>query len=160
MEERRCVATRIYLDMCCYNRPYDDQSQLKVAMETEAKLYIQDLVREGKIDLVGSFILDFECSRNPFEMRKRTIFDFLASNMKEYVGSERSDVLKTKIVELMRAGIKEKDATHLASAIYAGCDYFISTDIRLLKHKTDEIRLVTPVAFVMELEGNDDGQYC
>ena len=29
---------RIYLDMCCYNRPYDDQSRLKVAMETQSKL--------------------------------------------------------------------------------------------------------------------------
>jgi predicted nucleic acid-binding protein len=48
---------------------------------------------------------------------------------------------------------KEKDALHLASAIYACCTYFISTDIRLLKYKTDRIKLVTPVEFIMEAEG-------
>lgn len=37
---------KIYLDMCCYNRPYDDQSQLKVVMETQSKLYIQSLIKE------------------------------------------------------------------------------------------------------------------
>ena len=32
---------RVYLDNCCYNRPFDDQSQLKVRLETEAKLFVQ-----------------------------------------------------------------------------------------------------------------------
>ena len=43
---------RIYLDMCCYNRPYDDQTQLKVAMETQSKLHIQMLVREKKLEFI------------------------------------------------------------------------------------------------------------
>ena len=29
---------RVYLDNCCYNRPFDDQNQLKVRLETIAKL--------------------------------------------------------------------------------------------------------------------------
>jgi hypothetical protein len=37
----------IYLDLCCFNRPYDDQSQMRVRLETEAKLAIQDKVRSG-----------------------------------------------------------------------------------------------------------------
>ncbi|MCR4817390.1 MAG: hypothetical protein K5841_00355, partial [Fretibacterium sp.] len=84
---------RVYLDMCCYNRPYDDQSQFKVAMEAQSKLYIQNLIREGHLDLVGSFTLDFECSRNPFEMRRETISKFIRENMKAYVGPERDDFL-------------------------------------------------------------------
>ena len=139
---------RIYLDMCCYNRPYDNQSQIKIAMETQAKLYIQNLIIKGDIDLVGSFILDFECSQNPFEMRKRAIL-----NIKLYVGQECSNELNSKAMELMRTGIKEKDALHLASAILAKCDYFISTDIRLLKHKTNAIKMVNPIEFVIETEG-------
>lgn len=43
---------RVYLDMCCYNRPYDDQSQLKVAMEAQSKLHIQNLISEGKLDRI------------------------------------------------------------------------------------------------------------
>ncbi len=146
---------RVYLDMCCYNRPYDDQSQFKVALEAQSKLYIQNLIKEGDLDLVGSFTLDFECSRNPFEMRRRAIFRFIRENMKAYVGLERDNILSLKAAEIMSKGIKEKDAFHLASAIYAGCEYFISTDIRLLKYKTDEIKMVTPVEFIMEMEGEE-----
>ena len=32
---------RVYLDNCCYNRPFDDQENLAVALETFAKLQIQ-----------------------------------------------------------------------------------------------------------------------
>ena len=38
---------RVYLDNCCYNRPFDDQTQLKVRLETEAKLFVQQLMRTG-----------------------------------------------------------------------------------------------------------------
>ena len=35
---------RVYLDNCSYNRPYDDQSQMRIHLETQAKLYIQDIM--------------------------------------------------------------------------------------------------------------------
>ncbi len=57
---------RIYLDNCCYNRPFDDQTQMKIHLETQAKLYIQAQIREGKYDLVWSYILDYENSKNPY----------------------------------------------------------------------------------------------
>lgn len=144
---------KVYLDMCCYNRPYDDQSQLSVAMEAQSKLHIQSLIKEGKIDLIGSYTLDFEVSRNPYEMRKQAILRFIRANMKGYVGYERAEIIQTMADEIMKTGIKEKDACHVASALYAGCDYFISTDKRLLKYKSDKLKLVTPIEFVTETEG-------
>ncbi|GHV36178.1 hypothetical protein FACS1894187_10330 [Synergistales bacterium] len=45
---------KIYLDNCCYNRPFDDQSQILTQLETQAKLCIQRLVAEGYLDLVWS----------------------------------------------------------------------------------------------------------
>ena len=44
---------RVYLDMCYYNRPYDDQSQIKVSLETQAKLHIQDQIQKKQLELVG-----------------------------------------------------------------------------------------------------------
>ena len=73
---------RVYLDMCCYNRPYDDQSQLKVAMEAQSKLHIQSLIKDGTLDLIGSYTLDYEVSRNPYEMRRQSIIQFINANMK------------------------------------------------------------------------------
>ena len=146
---------RVYLDMCCYNRPYDDQSQLKVAMEAQSKLHIQNLIKDRKLDLIGSYTLDFEVSRNPYEMRRRSIVQFIRDNMKGYVGAERADVIQPIADEIMLTGVREKDAYHVASAIYARCEYFISTDMRLLKFKTDQIKLVTPIEFITETEGEE-----
>ena len=56
---------KIYLDNCCYNRPYDNQSQLKISLETQAKLRIQECVRNGDYELVSSFVLMYEISKSP-----------------------------------------------------------------------------------------------
>ncbi len=146
---------RIYLDMCCYNRPYDDQTQLKIAMETQSKLHIQTLVKEKKLELIVSYMLRYECSKNPFEMRRNAIFEFIQENAAGYVGDDRKKVIEAKAAEIMKTGIKFKDACHVASAIYAGCEYFISTDTRLLKYNTQEIKMVTPIEFIMETEGDE-----
>ena len=146
---------RIYLDNCAYNRPYDDQTQLSVAMESQSKLHIQADIKEGKLDLVGSYILDYELSRNPFEMRKQPIQRFLTDYVKFYVGPERELEIASIASDIMKTGIKEKDAFHVASAIFAKCDYFISTDIRLLKLRSDKIKMVTPIEFVTEMEGEE-----
>jgi hypothetical protein len=57
---------KIYLDNCSYNRPFDSQTQLKIRTETEAKLFIQDGIREGKYSLCWSYILDYENGKNPY----------------------------------------------------------------------------------------------
>lgn len=143
---------KIYLDMCCFNRPYDDQSQLKISLETQSKLYIQTLIKDKKIQLVTSYMLRYECGNNPFEMRRNAIFDFINKNTYAYIGDERKLLIETKAAEIMKTGIKFKDACHVASALYAKCKYFISTDIRLLKYKSEEIKMVTPIEFVIEME--------
>jgi len=65
--------TRIYLDNCCYNRPFDDQSNILVRLEADAKLHIQELVKERKLELVWSFVLDYENSVNPFADKRERI---------------------------------------------------------------------------------------
>lgn len=42
---------KIYLDNCCYNRPYDDQSQISISLEAQAKIYIQTMIETGKFKL-------------------------------------------------------------------------------------------------------------
>jgi hypothetical protein len=43
---------RVYLDNCCYNRPFDEQEQMSVRLEAAAKLHIQAAIRAGVYDLV------------------------------------------------------------------------------------------------------------
>ena len=56
---------RFYLDLCCFNRPYDDQAQSRIRIETEAKVVLQQKIKEGELELLWSSILDFECSKEP-----------------------------------------------------------------------------------------------
>lgn len=77
---------KIYLDNCCYNRPFDDQSQLRVKIEAEAKLIIQDEIRAGRFELSWSYILDLENMHNPFDERKMQISEwkrFASANIQE-----------------------------------------------------------------------------
>ena len=102
-------------------------------------------------------MLRYECSQNPFEMRRDAIFRFIENHTGAYVGLERKPEIEEKAQEIEATGVKYKDACHVASAIFAGCEYFISTDKRLLKYRTDEIRLVTPIEFLTEMEEEQDG---
>ncbi len=146
---------RIYLDNCSYNRPYDDQTNMQVQLEAQSKLFIQNSIKDGKYELVSSYTLQYEVSRNPFDMRRDAIKDFIEENAKYYIDYDREKEISSIAKEIMATGIKEKDAYHVASAIYGECEYFISTDKRLLKYKTDRIKLVTPVEFISETEGNE-----
>lgn len=57
---------RVHLDMCCYNRPYNDQSRIKVSLETQVKLHIQELIQEKRLELDTSYVLRYECEQNPY----------------------------------------------------------------------------------------------
>ena len=48
---------KIYLDNCCFNRPFDDQSQLRIRLESEAKLKIQEDIRSGLY--IGDLVIHF-----------------------------------------------------------------------------------------------------
>jgi hypothetical protein len=67
---------KIYLDNCCYNRPFDDQTQIRIFLEAQAKLHIQSLIVSKKIELVYSYMSVFENNYNPNKKHLRIISDF------------------------------------------------------------------------------------
>lgn len=140
---------KIYLDNCCYNRPYDDQSYANVFLETQAKLYIQELIREGKVKMFSFYILMYENSRNPFTNRRISIANFL-KNAVGVVDIDKSEEVVSLATKIKATGIKSKDSLHIASAIIAECDYFITTDYRLLKYHTEKIKMKSPAEFITE----------
>ncbi len=66
---------RVYLDNCCFNRPFDDQDSLTVRLETEAKLQVQSMVKSGVLMLGWFYVLDFENAANPYESEGRRFND-------------------------------------------------------------------------------------
>lgn len=121
---------RIYLDMCCFNRPYDDQAQSRIRIETEAKVVIQQKIKNAECELLWSSILDFECAKNPFEEHRIAILNWrnIASAM---IMADKS-VLE-RATSLMTCGVGKYDALHVACSIAGGAELFVTTDDRLLK---------------------------
>ncbi|HEY7213913.1 MAG TPA: hypothetical protein VIC28_04745 [Thermoanaerobaculia bacterium] len=98
---------RIYLDNCCFNRPFDNQSQMRVRLETEAKLRIQERVGTGEIELAWSYILDYENAANPFEERRAAVALWRTISVADVV--ENPELLETAKA-LAALGIPSKDA--------------------------------------------------
>jgi len=130
---------RIYLDVCAFNRPFDDQKHIRVRLEAEAKLFVQQMISCGKVELVWSYILDLENDQNPFLEKKLAIEEWKKFSV-EYV-TETDEILR-KANELVRIGFKPKDALHVASAIAGGAEYFVTTDDRLLKKLVSESNVI------------------
>lgn len=120
----------IYLDLCCFNRPYDDQSQMRVRLETEAKLALQDKVRSGVCQLVWSAVLDLENSKNPYIEHMQAISQWRALASRHVMAE--SDVMAVA-EPLVASGVHTFDALHVASALVGKAELFITTDDRLLK---------------------------
>jgi len=101
---------RVYLDNCSFNRPFDDQSQLRIQLEAEAKLFIQRKVYEGQLELAWSYILDYENQANPFHERQEAI-----QAWKKYaiINTRETPEILTKAQILAEEGLKSKDALHL-----------------------------------------------
>jgi len=140
---------KIYLDNCCYNRPFDNQTQIKIRLETEAKLYIQANVREGKYSLCWSFMLDYENSKNPYEEKQNIIAPW-----KEIANDfcPPSEIILSRGKEIMKYGVKNEDALHIACAIEKHCEYFITTDGKLTNKIINGINIINPIDFVRKME--------
>jgi len=139
---------RIYLDNCCFNRPYDDQRFLLVQLETEAKLFIQKAVLNETFELVWSYILDYENEANPYPNRKQAIAKWKKIAILDVNASET--IVKCG-KEIMLKGVKKKDALHIACAMEAKCDFFLTTDKKILNTAFDEIIVTSPLDFIKNL---------
>ncbi|HPS57936.1 MAG TPA: PIN domain protein [Spirochaetota bacterium] len=139
----------LYMDLCCFNRPFDDQLQQKIYLETEAKLFIQKKVKDGEYDLVWSYMLDYENSVNPDEETRNSIQKW--ENVAIKIILENHSI--TSIAAgLIKSGFGIKDSLHIACAINAQARYFITVDKGILKKKNmaEEIIIINPLEFISQ----------
>ena len=147
MELHRMAKTKVYLDNCTYNRPFDDQKDIVIRLETEAKLFIQEQIKDKRIELVWSSVNSYENNDNPSPEKCERILVWKDIAIQQCGLNET--ILK-KALELESFNFRSKDALHIAAAIYSQCDYFITTDKKILNKKVDGITLVNPLVFVKE----------
>lgn len=121
---------KIYLDACCLNRPFDNQNQNRVRLESEAILIILNRLHLCEWEWIGSEALEIEIENTPDIERKFELLK-LASCIQRSVKIREKEFKRAKNLESL--GFKPFDAMHLACAESGNADMFLTTDDGLRK---------------------------
>jgi len=120
----------VYLDLCCFKRPFDDAADERIRREAEAVAEILGAAQAGTLRLVRSPAHDFENERNPREDRRLATRLWLDATTARV---SATPVTGARARELAGLGFTPLDALHLAFAEQAAARWFVTTDDRLLK---------------------------
>jgi hypothetical protein len=145
---------RLYIDLSCFNRPFDDQSQERIRLETEAVLNVLTRVVEGKERLLWSWVMSFENSKHPRPDRRDEIAVWQTKAERTI---DLSGGLQEKAREFGQQGISALDAAHLAAAEIGGAEVVLTCDdimVRRARRLALSLRVVNPVAYFQEVVGN------
>ncbi|PIV25015.1 MAG: PIN domain-containing protein [Deltaproteobacteria bacterium CG03_land_8_20_14_0_80_45_14] len=139
---------KIYLDLCIYNRPFDDQGQPRIVVETVEFMFLLEKAINKEMTIINSFVLEYENSKSPLIDRRDKIDDLLKI-ASEYV--RYSERLENRAEEIEKRGFMAMDALHIACAEAAKSDFFITCDDLLLrKGKANKDKLKVRIVNLME----------
>jgi predicted nucleic acid-binding protein len=144
---------KIYLDVCCLNRPFDDQTQARIRLEAEAVLMILAECETGHWEWIGSEAIDLEISQTPDPERRRRV-QLLALYAHRSIVVGQPEIERARQFEIW--GISAFDALHLACAESGRADVFLTTDDRLLRKsaayaKQLHVRVENPLVWLREV---------
>jgi predicted nucleic acid-binding protein len=142
----------VYLDVCCLNCPFDNQSQARIRREAEAVERLLEMAAEGTIRWVTSSVVDDEIRAATNPERRDGLLALLTL---AHVTVELDAGAEARAVELTELGFSSVDALHLAAAEAAEA-LFLTTDDRLLRRalRTPDamaIRVANPSTWVAEV---------
>lgn len=144
--------TRIYFDTSVFVRPFDDQTQPRIWLETQAISLLLQMIEQGVIELIASSVVLFEISRHPDADHRLMVEQSLQKSSR--VHHIDQDAL-SRALELAEVGIKAIDALHLACAELCSCDHFVTCDDRLVKQyrrvSDRKLQILDPVECVRVL---------
>lgn len=144
---------KIYLDVCCLNRPFDDQSQDRVKIETDVILSILAHCQSGKWELIGSRVIDLEISKIPDDERREKVSSLISIAKFNLPLDEE---IEKRAMELSRLKFHSYDALHIACAEICKADIMLTTDDSLLKKAIQSmdflgLKIENPVRWLMEV---------
>jgi predicted nucleic acid-binding protein len=130
MASTATTAHTVYLDVCCLNRPFDDQTQLRIRLEAEAITLILTRVRAGVWRWLTSGAVEFELNAGPTGPRRQWIEQLLR------FASESAPIsppVVARAQQLVALGFRALDALHLACAESGQADVLLTTDDQFLR---------------------------
>jgi predicted nucleic acid-binding protein len=144
---------RIYFDVCALGRPYDDQGQQRIRLESEAVKTALFLVEAGEVVAINSEVIRFEISRM-IDVERHIELSAVVNGFREYVQAEDAEIRRGELLESL--GFKAMDALHVACAEKAHADVLLTTDDGLLKKaikhaSSHTVRVMNPLAWIEEV---------
>ena len=144
---------KIYMDVCCLNRPFDDWNQPRIRLEAETVLEIVARCQANQWQLVSSAALELEIAKTPDLLRRERVMTALR------IAKTQLTVTVTMLEraqELVALGFRSFDALHLSCAESANVDIFLTTDDRLLRkalanQASLNVTVANPVQWLMEI---------
>ncbi len=142
----------IYLDVCCLNRPFDNQIQERIRFETEAIFNILAKFQSGEWQLLGSEAFDDELGNTPQGLRKRQMVNWAALASRKVSITTQLD----RSMEIAEMGFKTYDALHIACAEVGNANVLLTTDdrmLRLAERRADllQIEIRNPLQWLVEV---------
>ena len=143
---------RVYLDVCCLNRPFDTQAQDRLRLEAEAVLLILKHCEAGEWQWVTSAVVSHEVDAIPNQDRRQRLQEILK---RAGLFVPLSDTTVERGEALKGMGLKAYDALHVACAEQAQVDVFLTTDDRLCRVATRnahrlKVRVENPLIWLQE----------
>ena len=142
---------RIYLNNSTLNRPFDDQGQARIKLETEALFQILSDIDLRNSKLILSEVTDLENSKNPHYSVKIRIDELISKADRKI---KVSAMTKKQAKTFENAGLNGMDALHLAAAIQGKVDFLITCDDSFLKKakkvtSDQTIKIMNPIEYVL-----------
>ena len=148
---------RLYIDLNCFNRPFDDQTQERIRRETEAVYEILQRIVRGEDTLLWSWVIAYENDKHPILERRDEIALWERRGIQTIAPTPN---LQERARQLTQLGISALDAAHLASAESGKAEIMLTCDDVLLRRARRPtlgvtLRLMNPVAYLQLV--NTDG---
>jgi len=139
---------KIYLDTCCYNRPYDNQAQQRIRLEAFAVMAAVALCKVVGYGIVGSFAVESELAKIPDVEKRGNAERFYNDSVNDSIDmtAEMANMAKT----MQAAGMGVFDSYHTVCAEEAGADFLLTTDDAFIKSASRfnlSVKIINPLNF-------------
>ena len=148
---------KLYLDNCCYNRPFDDQTQNRIHLESEAVLAILKACEDGNIQILSSPVLTMEIDKYSNEDKREKVKALYSLANPDI---PFTDEIKSRAEEIRsKSSVRLMDSLHVATAETGKVDAMLTTDDKLIKacaRLNLDVKVVNPVTFLLEMAEGDE----
>jgi len=140
---------KVYLDTCCYGRPFDDRTQPTIDAEAIAVLTAIDMCHIVGYGIVGSDAVTFEIGRisdTETQIKTKALY---REAITEIAMTTEESATRAETYQ-KRVGMGVMDSYHLTAAEVAGASVLLTTDKDFIKKAekiNSAVKVMNPLKF-------------